>query len=592
MTARPERFLRDLLRAQRRHVWLGTGIGLLAALATVGLMAVGGGLLTLCAVSGLVSAGSWNPAIGRLSAAIRFFAILRTAGRYGERVYTHDATFRILTDLRVRFFARLAPQVPAALAQARSGDLLQRLVADVDALAGYYIRVLSPWTWAAVLVALLGGFLAWFDVRVALAAVGVLVLAAFILPAVGDRLTRAVGARLASRAGQLRVRLLEALRGRQELLVYGAAARTRDALYDDDRAWLGAQADFHRRVAVLQATYLLLAGAGLFVALLLGVGAVRAGRLEASHLAVVVLAVMTSFEVLAPLVSGVPERGRVHAAVERVQAVLDAPAVAPPPAEPKALPPDTTLEVTGMTFRYGPQSPPALRDLDLQVAPGERVAVLGPSGSGKTTLLHLLARFWDPETGHIRLGGVDLRRLSEADLRARIAAVPQRPHLFSGTVADNLRLGDPEATEQALRDVLSRVSLAEDVAALPDGLQTWLGDAASGGVRLSGGQARRLALARALLRRAPILVLDEPTEDLDPPTARRVLDHLLAPPLDGEGTAPPNTRILITHRLEGLEAVDRILILEGGRLVEQGDHACLVAAGGRYAALRERLRTH
>ena len=596
---------------QRRWMALGTGVGLLAGLATVGLLTVGGGLLALCALTGLSTPGLWNPAVGRFSAGIRFFAIGRTLGRYGERIFTHDATLRVLSRLRVWFFTRLAARAPGGLEQERirGGDLLERLVADVDALAAFYIRVASPWVWGVALVAILGAFLAWLDPALALAATSVLLVGSVVgLPWLGGRWCRTRGRAVAAQGRQLRVRLLEALQGREELLVYGAAESHCERLRSEAHAWLRSQERFAARVALLQALGLVVAGLGLAATLALGALAAQREGLSPTALAAAVLAVITAFEVVSPLAATAPDRERVREATARLEAVVDAPPGTPPPAEPTLLPSSLEIQLQGVSFHYedpassadaplrpaaelrdGPaHSPPAaLRGLDLRILQGQHVAILGPSGAGKTTLVHLLTRLRDPDAGQVRLGGTDLRSLCEAELRRQVTAVEQRAHLFSATLRDNLRLGRPDADDDALREVLARARLPLDPATFPQGLDTWLsgtGDpgAAAGARRLSGGEARRIALARALLRDPPVLILDEPTEDLDPPTARRLLTDLLA---ERQG----RTLVLITHRRAALKRAHRVLLLERGRLVEQGSHEELLAAGGRYATRWRRL---
>jgi ATP-binding cassette, subfamily C, bacterial CydC len=584
------RFLWRTVGPQQRWMALGTLAAFAAGIATVGLMTVGGGLLAFCTLSGLATAGAWNPAVGRLSAGIRFFAIARTLGRYGERMVTHDATLRILARLRARFFAQLAPLAPGGLGRLRSGDLLDRLVADVDALTGFYIRVAAPWTWSLALVAALGLFLAWVEPTLAAVSTGSLLVAVVALPWLGGRWGRDHGRAVAAGGRRLRVLLLEALQGRTELLIYGAAESRVAALRRVGHDWIQAQDRFSARTALLGSLSILVAGVGLALVLLAGTRAAQGGasHLTPTLLAAAVLAVITAFEVVAPLAIASPERERVRDATARLRSVLEAPPPTPAPAEPAPCPEDTTLELEQVEFGYPDSAPqPILDRLDLTIPAGQHLAILGPSGAGKSTLVQLLTRLRDPDRGQIRLGGTDLRRLDESDLRRQITAVEQRPHLFGGSLRENLRLGRPDADDKVLIDVLKRVGLPLDATTLPDGLDTWLSGTGDPAVqttarRLSGGEARRVALARALLREPPVLILDEPSEDLDPATAQRVLTTLLD---DWRG----RTLLLVTHHRRLLEQVDRVLLLEAGKIVEDGDHASLLATGGRYADLWHRL---
>jgi len=582
------RFLWRIAGQDRRWMALGTGVGLAAGVATVGLMAVGGGLLALCTLTGLAAAGAWNPAVSRLSAGIRLFAVGRTLGRYGERVLTHDATLRILGRVRTWFFTSLAPLAPGGLRWLRGGDLLDRLVADVDALTAFYLRVATPWASSLALVGGVAAFLAWLDPTLSLAATAGLVVATAGLPLLAGRWGRTHAIRAATRGRRLRIRLLESLQGRQELLVYGAATRQVEALEREGSDWLRDQARCATRVALVQALSILVAGAGVGLVLWLTTGAL-ADRVGPTGLAAAVLAVITAFEVVAPLATAAPERERVREASARIESILDAPAVTPAPRDAAPCPTDATIRIEGLGFGYPDDelSRPALEGLDLTIPVGDHVAIFGPSGAGKSTLAQLLVRLRDPDAGRITLGGTDLRDLAESDLRRMVTAVEQRPHLFTGTLRDNLRLGRPDADDDALREVLATASLAVKGAPFPDGLDTWIsgtGDPAGAQTarRLSGGEARRLCLARALLRDTPVLILDEPTGDLDPPTASALLASLLK-------SRRGRTLVLITHRRAALERVDRILHMESGQVIEDGDHATLLAGEGRYAGLWRRL---
>ncbi len=602
------RFLWRMAGHQRRRMVLGVALGLATGVAAVGLMAVAGGLLALCTVTGLAAAGTWNPAVGQLSAGIRFFAIGRTLGRYGERVITHDATLRIGGRLRAWFLARLArraPVGPGGPERLRGGDLLDRLVADVDALTGFYIRAASPLVWSLALVGLVAVFLAWatssaHSVSLALvgAETGLLLVAVVGLPWLGGRWGRSLGPGVAAQGRRLRVRLLESLQGRLELLVYNAAHLQVERLRSEGRAWIREQSSYSARVALLRGLSILVAGGGLVVVLWLGARAARTDGLAPTLVAASVLVVLTAFELVAPLATAAPDRERVREAADRVRSLLETPPQTPAPRKAATCPTDTTLRLEGVSFGYGHSDGhgdtyqesrimPVIRDLDLTIPAGEHVALLGPSGAGKSTLAQLLVRLRDPDAGRITLGGVDLRDLAESDLRRLVTAVEQRPHLFTGTLRDNLKLGRPDASDDDLRNVLAQVALPPDDTRLPDGLDTWIsgtGDPESPhhARRLSGGEARRVALARALLRDTPVLILDEPTEDLDPPTANRLLTSLLE-------SGRERTLVLITHRRVVLERADRILLLESGKISEDGDHTTLVAADARYADLWRRV---
>jgi ATP-binding cassette subfamily C protein CydC len=536
-------------------------LGLLAALGTlvgtVGLMAVAGELLAFAALAGLAAPAVWPPAVHQLNAGVRFFVLLRTGSRYGERLATHDATLRVLQGLRTWFFRRLAPLAPAGLGGARRGDLLERIVRDIDALTGLYVQLVVPWlaTLLVTLAALV--LLAWLVPPVALVAVVAWGAVTVALPVAAVGRAELLDRVLAEASRNLRVAWVDALQGARELTILGALPQQVDELRQRSQRLLASQ---RRRDSFLGAAEVLgqaLVGIIFLVSLWLAVGAVSRGALSGQHLTLVVLVMLTLGELLLAPGLAFPVWSEARVAWRRLLAMAEQPSATPLPSRPVSPPDETTLRLEDVCFSYGPQQPLVLDSLSLAIPAGARVALTGPSGAGKSTLLLLTTRLWDPTKGRVTIGGCDVRDLAEEDLRQLVSAVSQRPHLFVGTVADQLRLGKTDATDEEMWRVLSLVRLSEKVRDLPLGLETPLG---AGGTVLSGGQTRRLALARALLKPAPVLVLDEPTEDLDEPTAQAVLDGVFA-------ATPGRTVIVITHRVHLAERFDQVLRLEGGRLL-------------------------
>jgi ATP-binding cassette subfamily C protein CydC len=555
-----------------------TASGLAALLASVGLLALAGWFLASTALAGLAPAAAPLFNFFFPSAGVRACAIARTLARYAERVLAHEATFRLLASLRVWFYQRLEPLAPAVLLGHRSGDLLNRIVADIDALDNLYLRVLAPGAAALGMALLLGAGLWWLAPPVALVTLAALGVAGVAVPAGAQRAGVASGVALARTLADLRVQVVEGLQGLAELLVFGRGG-----------AWLDDLAAHHRRLGAIQrrmshirgaAAAAVTASGGLaaVAALFLGAELVARGGLSGPHLALLTLAVLTAFEAVVPLPAAFQYLGRTREAGRRLLEVVESPpaVVFPPDGAPPPARWDLAFE--GVGFAYHPQGPPVLADVTLRVPEGARLAVLGPTGAGKSTLGHLLVRFWDPTTGCIRLGGRNLRHLAEAHLRRSIAVVAQQPHLFNASIRENLRLAAPDAPEAHLWEALAAAELADFVRGLPWGLDTWVGE---GGGLISGGQAQRLALARAVLQAAPVWLLDEPTEGLDRATAIRLLERVLR-------LTQGKTVLLITHRPTALEKMDAVAVLENGRIVEQGAPGELARMASRFAALARR----
>ena len=540
--------------------WLAGGIALnvLVILSNVALLALSGWFITAMALAGLGRAPIeyFAPA-----AAIRGLAILRTGGRYGERLVTHEATLRVLAALRGWFFASLEPLAPAGLQRHRGGDLSSRIRADIDSLDALYLRVLAPATAALVTALLLVGFLALFSAAAALILAVALCCAGLLLPLLTQRLGRAPGARVVATRAALRSAVSDRVRGLGELVVDGAIAHRDAEIAALGGALIGAQRRQARLNVASTALSGLVAALALCGALAVVIPLVRDARLSGPELAMIALFVLGSFEAVAPLPAAFGALGETAAAARRIFALVDAePAVAEPNREP-TVPRRFDLRIRGLRMRYGPDGPWALDGVDLDLPEGGRLGVVGASGSGKTSLLNVLLRFWDGEGGEVAIGGVPLGALRGETVRGLCSVVAQRTHLFNATIRENLLLARPGATDAELLDALDLAHLAADVAALPDGLSTSVGE---NGARFSGGQARRLAIARAFLKDAPILLLDEPTEALDAVSERAVLDGL-ATLMRGR------TTLLITHRPQALRDMDEVVTLRHGRVVVRQD---------------------
>jgi thiol reductant ABC exporter CydC subunit len=539
-------------RPSRARVAASVALGATSVLSGVGLIAFAGYLISRAAERPPVLS------LGVIIVAVRCFGLARPVSRYFERLTSHDLAFRVLAGLRVSFFARLEPLVPARLEGYRRGDLLTRMVGDVDALQNLFLRGLTP-----PLVALLAGGVsvavcAAYLPLAALVLAGGLLAGGVVVPTVAAYAGRRSGARQASARAELTVELVELLRGAPELVVLGAdrAALERVAALDAELTRL-ARAE---ALATGLVEGLAVAVAGLTVAGVLAVciAATAAGALDRVLVATLALLAMASFEAVAPLPSAALRLQTTLDSGRRLLALADREPAVTDPAAAAALPAGSQLTLDGVGFAYGDDENWELSGLDLYLAPGQRVALVGPSGAGKSTIAALLVRFLDPDAGRLTLAGRDLRALRQRDVRSRVTLDSQDAYLFSTTIRENVRLARPGASDDEIERALAQARVWEWVRSLPEGLDTFVGEE---GAAVSGGERRRIALARTFLAGAPVIVLDEPTGHLDPETAEALIGDALS-------AADTRSVVLITHRPEGLDLVDHVLTLRRGRIVD------------------------
>lgn len=529
-------------------LWRGQAAWLLLGLAvTLASLAAGVGLSVLSGAT--VATAALGVALAPLL--LRGFGLSRVVLRYFERLTTHEATFRALAELRVWFFRGLARSSAGGLGFRRTGDVLTRLVNDVQALDGLYIAILLPLCGACLLLPALIILIGLHSPPLAGGVGFLFVLAAFVLPWIAMRLTRDAGARLTGASAALRIAVLDAVAGLREVRAFGAEGRMLASVQSREGVLLTAQRDLAGRVA--------LANSGAFLCgqfALLGVLAAAAiiNPLAAIPAAFLVLA---AFEAAGGLPRAGATAGHAAAAARRVLDAALAPAAVPDPAVPARMPTGSALKFENVVFRWQPDRPRVFDGLTLDVPEGARVAILGPSGAGKSTLAALALRTATPQRGKVLLGGTDIATLQGNELHTRIGYLSQTTHLFDDTIRANLLLARPEADEPTLWSALDAARIADVVRALPDGLDTWVGEH---GARFSGGQGRRLALARALISPARVLILDEPCAGLDDETERAFLATV-------NEVADGRTMILILHRLIGVERLDRIWRLSGGHAV-------------------------
>jgi ATP-binding cassette subfamily C protein CydC len=553
----------------------------MALAGALGLLTVTSGIGLMSTSAYVLSSAALHPSIAELQVAIvavRAFGLTRGLFRYLERLVTHQATFQLLGNLRVDLYRRLEPLAPARLEAFRRSDLLSRLIADIEILQEFYARVLAPPITALAVSLILGVVFGRVEPRLACLWLGFVLLAGLAVPMLTYALARHPAHGLLLGRARLQMATMDLIQGIADLSLFGRRADHLDRILSlnaslaREQTRLAAVSGAHAGLAGMLVS---LAAAGMLVA---AAPLVLEGRIPGVFLSVLVLAVMAAFEAFAPLPLAAQHLNSSRTAAQRLLAIVEASPAVLEPLLPQAMSPASDLRLQSVTFSYGTGLPAALHELSFELPAGRSVALVGPSGSGKSTLAHLLQRFWDYDAGRIFLGGVELHQLDSIAVRSRLAVLPQRIELFAGSIADNLLLGAPEASEQALWQALQTAGLESTVREMPDGLQTWIGEQ---GMQLSGGERQRLALARTLLHPAPILILDEPTAQLDAPAQAGWMQRL-RPATQGRSL------LLITHLLHGLEAVDEILVLHLGRVIERGTHAELLLRKGVFRRMWER----
>ncbi|MCC4862094.1 heme ABC transporter ATP-binding protein/permease CydC [Vibrio splendidus] len=573
--------MRDLLpylKLYKKH-WFGLSLGMLLAFATlsasIGLLTLSGWFISASAVAGLtIARETFNYMLP--GGGVRGLAMSRTAGRWGERVVSHNATFKLLTDLRIFFFKKLAPLIPGRISNLRDADLLNRLVADVDAMDHVYLRLVSPVTVGVFGIFFLTLFLMWFDSSLGLILGSILLIMLLVWPILFYKLGKRNGGELTQNKADLRVTTLDWIEGYSELTLFGAEERYRNAILETQRKLMANQFVNANLTGMASAALMLFNGLTLVLMLWLAADGVG-GNAPDPFIALMAFATMASFELLMPIAGAFQHLGQTLSSARRLnEVILSEPEVQF--AEEK-LDINKPLDITfsNVTFNYPDSERSVLKAVDLTIPATHKVAIVGQTGSGKSTLIQLLTRYWDPKKGYISIAGIELTQWNESQLRESISVVSQRVDILNGTLRDNLLIARPEATDDHLANILKDVGLEKLLE--NNALDSWLGD---GGRQLSGGEKRRIGIARAILHDAPILLLDEPTEGLDKQTEHSIMT-LFEKHFEGK------TVIFITHRLIGLESMDSIVLIEQGEIVENGSHEKLLNEAGRYFQLRQAI---
>lgn len=547
----------------------------------MGFATIGSSIGLMSASAYIIASAALQPSIAVLQVPIvgvRFFGLARGIFRYLERLASHNTTFKILADLRVSFYHLLEPLAPARLQRYRSGDLLTRITGDIESLENLYVRALAPPLVAVFVSVGTTVYLAGFSSRLATALAVLLVVCGLGVPWLARQLSRTPGQRLVRLRAQINTLLVDTIQGMPDLLAFGQEQRQKHRLQVLSQDLVAAQQSMAQVTGLQSGLIVFLSNFSLWWVLRLAIPLVNDGTIAGVYLPAVALAAFTSFEAVQSLPAAAQHLESCLQAGRRLFEVVDADPEVVDPETSLPLPEAPSLTASRLSFAYPApmdaigETGFALQNLDFDLAPGKKIALVGPSGAGKSTLVNLVLRFWDIHLGELKYGGADVRDLYQDELRAQIGLVSQNTYLFNTTLRENLLIANPQSSPDQIDAAIQQAQLNDFVRSLPDGLDTWLGEQAQ---RISGGERQRVAIARAFLRDAPWLILDEPTANLDALTESQVLKELHA-------LAEGRMVMRITHRLFGMEAMDEILVLSEGKIIERGTHAELLMQGGLY----------
>ena len=540
--------------------WLLAGI-LLSIITTLGgiaLLTVSGWFITSSAIAGVTVVNDLAASFNYMqpAAEIRALAIVRTLGRYGERIITHEATFRVLAQVRIWFFAQIIPLATGRLALLRSGDLLAGMTSDIDALDGLYLRLIAPVTVAVFGLSAVLLFIYQYSAVIALNTLILLFIASVIVPLIFNRLGNDGAKAIVSLTANFKTQQIEILQGLRDLVTFQAYERFKNkALRVSDRL-IETQRGNNRLTALSSAITLFISQLSLLLTLILAAAALQQGAMSATDAALLVFCVLAAFELITPLAPAMQMLGKLQQAAQHIREVATLPPTIVETQTPLLLPKNFDLALENLSFRYEGQNEWLIEKLSLTIPQGSKIAIVGNSGMGKTSLLHLLLRFFDPQQGQLLLNGANYQQFNSDELLSCFGLLSQRSQLFATTIRGNLLIGKADATDAELNAAIAAAGLESFIQKLPDGLETWVGEQ---GLKVSGGEARRIALARVYLKNAPIILLDEPTEGLDAKTEEDVLAAL-------EMITKDKTLIMVTHRSAGLKLVNEVYQLKAAGL--------------------------
>jgi len=555
-----------LLAPYRALIIMATLLGALTVGSNIGLLAIS---------AVLISRAALHPPIldlMTLIVGVRFFGISRAIFRYFERYLTHDITLRILAQVRVWFYSKLEPLAPARLMDYRSGDLFSRIVGDVETLKFFYLRVLAAPLVAFLVLLGIFVFLAWFYLPAAL-----MVLIFFLLAGVGVPLmvrvsSQGLGRESLELKAKLNIALVDSIQGMTDILAFNRKRHHELLIEDLSKELIKIQSKIAGFNGISTAVTGLFSHLTMWSVLVLTIPLVANGKLDGIYLAMLALGAMASFEAVLPLPMACQQLEESLAAANRLQKITDVNPVITQSGVISSKPPKYELQAANLSFAYTKKSPYSLQNLNFFLPEGGKIAVVGPSGAGKSTLVNLLLRFWEYKEGSITLGGCELKKYSPEYVRSQIGVMTQRTYLFNTTIRENLLVAKPNASEEEIIESCKKARIHQFIQSLAQGYDSYIGE---GGFKLSGGERKRLGIARILLKNSPILILDEATVGLDAVTEKEVMNSIYE-------LMVGRTTLVITHRLTGLEKMDDILVLKQGKIVEQGKHETLLAKQGFY----------
>lgn len=573
-------FLIQEMKPYRGRILLALLLSALTITSHIGLMATAAYLLARAAL---------HPSVMELMIAIvgvRFFGISRAVFRYFERYVSHDVTFRILSRIRVRIYETIEPLAPARLTYFKSGDLLSRIVGDVEIQQNLFLRVLAPPFTALLVLISFGLFLAPFDQRFSFLLAGFFLLGGIALPFGIKRLSHGAGKQKVIEKAQLQIQILDMIQGLTELLSFGQEQVSLERFRKTQKRYSLAEKRYIWLSGLSGALLGIVSNLGMWLVLVLGIILVNQGQLSGVNLGMLALGFLSSFEAIQSLPNALQNLEENKAAAERLWELNELEPVIPAVIEKQtnnglsieASEHNSSLEFNHLNFRYVQSEEYVLKDISLQLYRRGKVGIVGPSGAGKSSLVNLLLRFWDYKEGEIRVEGRELKSLPLDEARQLFGVVAQKTHLFNASVKDNLLLANPHAGDEELFEACRKAKIHDFILSLPEGYESMIGEE---GFKLSGGQRQRLAIARVILKNAPILILDEATTGLDPVTERDVMQEIME-------LFKERPVLVISHHLPIVQNLDEILVINKGEIVERGNHEKLMKNGKLYKKLWEK----